>query len=184
VRISHLRDLEGGCGHPEIADGDTTCGAGADQGELSRQLLAGVSWAPTDASGCVDAAGTQPTQSLAAFAGAMRTDPAASPAGADRCLTITLALPLSADNLVQSDGASFDLTFGLADTVVARDLGSGLGGGSAGTAQSATAGTDGRPAWLPFTGWPLVPVGLVALALAQVGGASLRAGRRGPRPQS
>ncbi|MFA9428959.1 hypothetical protein [Egicoccus sp. AB-alg2] len=38
VEIRDLRDYENGCSRPEVRAGDTTCGPGPDQGELSGQL--------------------------------------------------------------------------------------------------------------------------------------------------
>ncbi|MCL5019129.1 MAG: CalY family protein [Patescibacteria group bacterium] len=46
--IKNLKDYENGCGNPEVNAGDTTCGTGADQGELSA-LLTHVQWSINEA---------------------------------------------------------------------------------------------------------------------------------------
>lgn len=122
VTVTDVEDLERGCNRPEQNAGDTTCGAGSDQGELSDQLLLNAAWS-ADASACA-------TAPVPAALGSMRVSrdvafPAALPPAVDEaCLVLALQLPISADNLVQSDLVRFSLRIGLDGAALA-----GLPGG-------------------------------------------------------
>jgi hypothetical protein len=58
LMFTNLRDYEHGCTAPEVRAGDTTCGPGPDQGELSEQLAVhlGGGWtsASDDPAACTD----------------------------------------------------------------------------------------------------------------------------------
>jgi hypothetical protein len=192
VVLTHLRDQERGCIHPELAAGDATCGDGDDQGELSTQLLAGVAWQPPGSRGCSDAVSASPTGSMSELSGKTLSADAFTATGADSCVALTLTLPMSADNLVQSDAVSFDLSIGLLDAMRATDLaGSSTSGGFAarttvplepeaehGAALPAGGGVGG----LPFTGLPLMYLVFLGLGLIHLAVAALRAGSRRIHP--
>jgi hypothetical protein len=183
VVVSDVRDLERGCNHPEAAAGDVTCSSGADQGELSSQLLAGVQWEPAVAATCAGASDAAPAQSLRSIIDQPLTAPGVTSA-LDTCVTMTLSLPMSADNLVQSDSVSFDLRVGLVDVMTegAGELGGRTSGAAGGPLTQDGAGATSLPstgsARLPFTGLPLLPLGLLALGLIQLGICTLGAARR------
>jgi hypothetical protein len=188
VVLTHVRDQERGCIHPELVAGDATCGDGDDQGELSTQLLAGVTWEPPGSRGCAGAASASPTGTMSALSGTTLSTDAFTATGADSCVALTLTLPMSADNLVQSDAVSFDLSIGVLDAVRETDLaGSSSSGGynspaamplapeaEHGTRLPAGHGVGG----LPFTGLPLMTLGLLGLGLIHLAVAALRAGSR------
>lgn len=110
AEIVDLQDHEHGCLRPEIRAGDTTCGPGPDQGELSDQLE--VTWRP----GLVTPTGTcelgdpvAPGQRLRALDGA-RVALGTFDATERRCFGIAQHfLDLPENNLAQGDSSSFDL---------------------------------------------------------------------------
>jgi hypothetical protein len=115
VGVENVVDLERGCNRPEVNDGDTTCGDGDDQGELSQQLLLTAAWtAPDD--GCLSAPPATTGAALADLEGEALTAPAVSSEADSICLVVGLVLPIEADNLVQTDLSRFDLRLGLIDT--------------------------------------------------------------------
>jgi hypothetical protein len=175
VGFQTIRDLERGCAHPEIAAGDTTCGSGDDQGELSAELLAGVTWQPATADGCDATAATNPTASLRSLQDqVLAGDQAVTSQGPDTCVTLTLSLPASADNLVQSDATSFDLRVGVSDAPAGTDGFTG-GGGSLHAPGAGPEALGGGT--LPMTGLPLQALALLAAVLVQLGLLALRLGR-------
>lgn len=111
VGLANVRDMERGCNHPEITSGDTTCGDGVGQGELSEQLLVGQSWTASVA----DCATALPptTGTPMGGGGALSLAPPPLSVADDVCVVIGLILPRSADNLVQTDLVRFDLRLGL-----------------------------------------------------------------------
>jgi hypothetical protein len=176
VGFQATRDLEGGCVHPEIAAGDTTCGSGHDQGELSTELLAGVTWQPAVGDSCDATPPANPTASLRSLSEqVLAADQAVTSQGPDTCVTVTLSLPASADDLVQSDTTSFDLQVGVTDAPAAT--GGFTGGG--GSLRAPGAGPeDLGGGTLPMTGLPLRAFALLAAGLVQLGLLALRLGRR------
>lgn len=111
VSVDDVEDLERGCSHPERRSGDVTCDDA--EGELSQQLLVAAGWsAPTDCDQAAAPGGGLPMasitdQALLAQPGAERSDAV--------CLALSLELPITADNLVQSDAVRFSLRLGLQD---------------------------------------------------------------------
>ena len=111
VTVTDVEDLERGCNRPEQNAGDATCGAGSDQGELSDQLLVNALWT-SDVPSCA----TAPVPAGLARMRLARDVPFLAPVGlstGDVCLVVALQLPISADNLVQSDLVRFSLRIGL-----------------------------------------------------------------------
>lgn len=110
--MTDVRDLERGCGRAETRHGDTSCGAGDDQGELSQQLVGVVSWS-TDLDDCGSA--DVPARSARTFRleDVVLQAPEALAQADAVCLSLGLSLPRSADNLVQSDLVRFDLRLAL-----------------------------------------------------------------------
>ncbi len=161
--LTDVRDLERGCGRAETREGDTSCGEGDDQGELSQQLVGLASWS-TDLIGCDSAVVAGPS------ARAFRLDDAALPAPAELaredavCLSLELTLPRSADNLVQSDLVQFSLRLALSgsspnagvldSSLTSGDRVLGVNGSPTGTAEDVASGSAARalPDALPFTG--------------------------------
>jgi hypothetical protein len=185
VAVGRISDLERGCLHPESASGDTTCGSGGDQGELSEQLLVGLVTEPANSAiTCDSTAPAAAATTLADLADVTLTSSRVDAADADTCLTLTLTLPASADNLVQSDAVAFDLRIGLLDATGAVEQ--GVSGASAGGAQRMTPAATDRGALpnaggaLPFTGVPTTSLLLLALGLIEFALAALAAGRRRP----
>jgi hypothetical protein len=184
VLIGRVRDLERGCSHPERAAGDDSCGTGDDQGELSQQLLAGAAAQPaSDAKSCDETAPIQPTSPLAALTDATLTAGLFDATGADTCVTLTVTLPASADNLVQSDAVAFDASVGLVgEGLTHASLVRGASNSGA-QARMLPAGESGARLplpqhSLPFTGQPVVAVALVGLGLIELALAALALGRR------
>jgi hypothetical protein len=184
VVLGHLRDLERGCIHPETAAGDTSCGPGDDQGELSGQLLAGLVAEPANnPTACDETSPTLPTAALAALADTTLTSPRVDASDPDTCLTLTLTLPMSADNLVQSDAVAFDAGVGLVREHVINDsLMRGVTSGGARTQMLPADGSADRLTTsghsLPFTGLAILTLILLGLGLIQLAMAALALGRR------
>jgi hypothetical protein len=155
VAARDLEDLERGCNRPETTSGDTTCGDGADQGELTQQLLLGHAWS-ADVGGCAAASAPTSGQGLAGLEDLVLRAPSALSERDTVCLVVSLALPLSADNRVQSDVTRFDLRLGLVDAQPV-DV---LAGSVDRPVDLPSTRTDGRtgtrfgapPSTLPFTG--------------------------------
>lgn len=120
VGIDEVKDLERDCNPPEVDSGDTTCGGGDDQGELSGQITVGHSWFPPGTS--CEAADT-PVTGVPLGSAALELAPAALSAADEVCLVIGLILPFSANNLVQTDLVRFDLRLGLQDVTLVTDIG-------------------------------------------------------------
>lgn len=179
LTIDGLVDLERDCNHPETTSGDLTCGE--DEGELSEQLL--LHAALTAGGSCDDRSDL--TRVLAptplrdvASAGLLDLDAALDP-GAQRCLLLTFDLPTTADNLVQTDLARFDLTV-RADQVLPDESGVGgvTTGAATGASSPAAAAPTGAGGALPATGTDATRAALVALALLAGGHVVLRGSRR------
>lgn len=187
IAVEALEDYDRGCNRPETNSGDTTCGDGPDQGELSQQLLLGQAWSD-DVEDCADAASPTSGTPLRDVEELVQSAPAALSQQDAVCLVLSAALPLSADNLAQSDQVVFDLRLGLTDAEPVEVLSEslermtpGAAAGSSGTGGSGvTAATFGtpRPSALPFTGTTLLTAALWAVVLVALGVALASVGRR------
>lgn len=176
VRLAHVRDFERGCLHPETAAGDITCGIADDQGELSTQLLTGVSWHSAGPDGCASDSLEVAALTMSAASGVTQAATQAVALGeADTCVVLTLTLPMSADNLVQSDSVQFELQIGLLDARHRGDIRSPLSGAADGSATELLPSSDSPSSGLlhhpvlPFTGLPMVPFVLLTIGVT-VGG--------------
>ena len=184
--VEDVEDVERGCNRPERNSGDSTCGDGPDQGELSRQLLLGQAWT-SDVSGCSTAPSPTSGRVLSTLEDAVLSAPATLSEGEAVCLVIAVVLPTSADNLVQSDLTRLDLRLGLTDAVPAVEVlnqdfeqPDKTTANGAGTGTGVTAATALRPVptALPFTGASVLAVALWATALSLLGWGLLVVGRR------
>lgn len=183
VEVEDVRDLERGCNRPERNSGDVSCGD--EEGELSRQLVLGHAWSQ-DVDGCGQAAGPSVGRLLRAAEDLVLSAPAAVSDADEACLVLTLELPSTADNLVQSDLVQFDLRLGLTDAEQVPDSGvlpigggtdgAGSGGGTIGG--GGTAVLEPRPSALPMTGVALLLLLAAGAGTLTVGAALLRSGRR------
>lgn len=117
LQATNVKNWENGCNGSEHAAGDTTCGGGSDQGELGAALVFSVEvsagpvgpWTHTWSGSTAD---------LEAVADVHVTVPASS----DRYLRMTVTLPWTTGNEVQSDSIAFDLRVNLTSNA-------GTGGG-------------------------------------------------------
>lgn len=119
VTLSGLEDLENGCNRPETNTGDTSCGDGPDQGELSRWLAVtytgGIETTGRTGRACTIPAGTSSTTDLMidlATLGAVNVAPPANRSdGAVRCVVLEFHHEDRGpgDNVTQTDSVRFDL---------------------------------------------------------------------------
>ncbi|MCW2501192.1 MAG: hypothetical protein JWN87_2868 [Frankiales bacterium] len=184
-----IKDYEDGCNRPENDSGDTSCGDGPDQGELSRQLLVGQAWS-NDVGRCADATVPGPGRPMSELNGVVLTAPAEVSAGDAACLVLSLVLPVAADNLVQSDRVGFGLRLALTDAQPSETLGGGGGGPVLSEDQPVLSGgqpvlsgempSSGVPggATLPFTGTFIGSLLLPSAVLIGFGTLLLLAARR------
>lgn len=121
--IEQVEDLERECNRPERNSGDSTCGPGGGQGELSQQLLVGVAWAA--APQCSGAAPATSGVPMADLNGQSVLAPAELSEQDSVCVVLGLVLPREADNLVQTDLVRFHLRLGLDGAVPTEVLGTG-----------------------------------------------------------
>lgn len=129
IRVTGIEDWDNGCNEPERSAGDTTCGAEAGQGELSSVLTLGVAGAvQSGGASCDDAPLPVGDRPLAALEGVvLEGNQGVSGADGHICLVVRTTLPISAGNLVQSDGVTLTYEIGL------RPVDAGTGGGGAGS---------------------------------------------------
>lgn len=179
--VEDVEDIERGCNRPESNAGDTTCGAGADQGELSDQLLLGQAWS-SDVANCASAPPPASGSVLRELDDVVLAAPAALSEGDAVCLVLAAVLPFSADNLVQTDLARFDLRLGLTDAepvaVLNRSFGPPAAGAGGTTEAGLSAAGFSAPRALPFTGLALTATLLWAAVLVGLGEVLVAAGRR------
>ncbi|WP_300007358.1 hypothetical protein [Pseudonocardia sp.] len=112
LSVSGLADRENGCGRPETRAGDTSCGDGADQGELSGLVELAVTAGRVDGDGCATT-GTSAESTLRGLS----TDPVVvglPDAGGVLCVVVDLRhAERPGDDVTQSDSARFDLRMDL-----------------------------------------------------------------------
>lgn len=112
LSVSGLVDRENGCGRPESRAGDTSCGGGTDQGELSELLRFGITAGRVDGDGC-QGAGTAAVTTLRRLA----TEPVVvGLPDADGVLCVVVDIGHAegpGDDVTQSDSAQFDLRMDL-----------------------------------------------------------------------
>jgi hypothetical protein len=117
LTMTNLRDYEHGCLGPEIEAGDTTCGPGPDQGELSEQmavqLAVGTTSEPSDASACGDLSGVVTGDAwLRDLEDVALPADLSSSVGAGEGICLALGLEfadLPENNLAMGDESRFDL---------------------------------------------------------------------------
>lgn len=144
IAITNLVDLENGCNRPERHTGDTSCGDGDDQGELSGwldlRLRSGVEVVTVDGRACrltADAPEVGGLLADLAAADAPLALPSASTAAGDVLCVVTAFHHEERgpqDNLTQTDLARFDVTL-----ILASDL---PGSPPDGTADDGPGGDD------------------------------------------
>jgi predicted ribosomally synthesized peptide with SipW-like signal peptide len=126
VNVANVVDSENGCLDPETEAGDTTCGTGATDGELSSQQLLSVRTSTArhnvinigpihlDLGWTCDPVLPGTFQTVAGSANPGAFSFGTLGAGAAKCLTAFTYLPDQANNnLVQSDSVTFDVAMHL-----------------------------------------------------------------------
>lgn len=148
-----VHNFENGCNHPEQLAGDTSCGDPGDgAGELGDVLTLTVQFGDTIAGPWTATVFTGTVNDLKAAAHLGVT----VPAGADRYLLVTAALPGPTGNEVQTDNITFGLRVNLASgagTGGAGVAGVAVGPASGGSAHGPSTGSAG---WLASTGAPVL----------------------------
>lgn len=119
LTLSGLQDFENGCNRPETNTGDTSCGEGPDQGELSRWLAVtytgGTETTGPAARACTIPAGTPSSTALMSDLATLGPVGVAPPAGRSdgdvRCVVIAFHHEDRGpeDNVTQTDSVRFDL---------------------------------------------------------------------------
>jgi hypothetical protein len=184
LMFTNLRDYEHGCTAPEVRAGDTTCGPGPDQGELSEQLAVhiGVGWtsASDDPAACTDLVdvATVDVWLRDVEDTALGTELPTIDDGDTACVVLGLEFADRDDNnLAMGDETVFDLEVGLQGP--AGDQTAVLG--VALDAPGADRGEPGRPQ-LATTGAALSLLLAAALTALVVGRHLVRARPRPPEP--
>lgn len=111
LSVDGVNDVDRGCNEPERAAGDVTCGFDTGSGELSQQLVLSYRWAAPRAECPEDP--QDGFEVLAHIQDVVRTAPQELSGGDAVCVVLGLALPVTAENLVQGDRVLFNLNLGL-----------------------------------------------------------------------
>ena len=129
LAVEDLRDRENGCGRPETREGDTTCGSGDGDGELSSHLGVTLTAGTGDGDHCTPVPRTAVTTTLRALA----TEPAVvGLPDRDGLLCVVADIrhdDRPGDDVTQSDSSLFDLRMDLDGRTVPLAAGTGTGTG-------------------------------------------------------